>query len=674
MRFTFGGAASDFAIQAPSLTGDVVHAAPNRTGGTAWTARTGGTQYTDLVAVPGNPAPVSSDANGWINQFQGPDGVIELWVDLGTGVRFLLETVDPIPFIRYDISQTLTPTEQQQVRDTLGIVDTNADVDYYFPADYGAAGTGAVDDTAALNACFAAAKATGGVVFMGGRDKQYLINGEVVQGNDTFALGGGGQRRDTSCAVIMGSSSAMWRCGKWSTGDSRPLGMQGINFDVHGSGSASGRLVVQAVTTSIQNVTMTDTTALSLAVSGLAPGDGVVFDEAQNIKVIGLDVELVRGAALVLDNGAGGLSFDRCHPSHAGTLVKITHHSSSGGYPFGPSNNYFNDCIFETNMSSIDYVLLAKAGSMNVFTNCGYSVNTSTATINNPELVRVDNTIFPTITTHVAFEGGTWYGGKTSSKANGVGIYGSNKVSLGGHVFLQKLATWVKAMSGAPTVQEVGIYIDPAWPATNVDALYAKDASAQIFNFYSVDNMMRVAQLSADFAAAYEIFALGEAQPRQALMRNGSHLFGGGSVYPAVGHAYSPTVSGTATIGTFQIRDRWVRLGGAALPGANAALTIDASACNIYEVGFASSSSSVTGVTITNPQDGSMMTISYFQPSSGGAAYAWPSNAVFKGPTPTSTAPSEITSVTFRYNAAGSIWVETWRNGARQTDLPSYIT
>lgn len=94
-RYTFGGNASDYAVAAPSGNGGVLRALPSATGGTCWSARVGGTQYTDLIAVRGG-VPVCTDPDGYLYQFQGPDGVTDLWVDLGTGTRFHLTSSDPL--------------------------------------------------------------------------------------------------------------------------------------------------------------------------------------------------------------------------------------------------------------------------------------------------------------------------------------------------------------------------------------------------------------------------------------------------------------------------------------------------------------------------------------------------------------------------------------------------
>jgi hypothetical protein len=76
VRSTFGGPdTTGLVIAAPSANGGVVKSAPNLTGGTAWSAATGGTQYTDLILVGGGATTVRTDADGFVKVMQGPAGV-----------------------------------------------------------------------------------------------------------------------------------------------------------------------------------------------------------------------------------------------------------------------------------------------------------------------------------------------------------------------------------------------------------------------------------------------------------------------------------------------------------------------------------------------------------------------------------------------------------------------
>lgn len=91
-RRPFGGGGDAVVIDAE--TGDPLPFAV----GTAWTARSGGTQILDVADEAGTTLPSSqivTDAAGAIAPFLGPaDGTAELWVDFGGGTRFLLTCTD----------------------------------------------------------------------------------------------------------------------------------------------------------------------------------------------------------------------------------------------------------------------------------------------------------------------------------------------------------------------------------------------------------------------------------------------------------------------------------------------------------------------------------------------------------------------------------------------------
>jgi len=113
MRYTFGGQATDLVVQQPSSNFGFVKTLPNQTAGTAWSAQVGGSQLTDLV-INGTPATsLTSDADGYVARFQGPDGVVEVWADFGSGRRFLLKGLE----VGY--ASTLTGIIGSQVTDAV---------------------------------------------------------------------------------------------------------------------------------------------------------------------------------------------------------------------------------------------------------------------------------------------------------------------------------------------------------------------------------------------------------------------------------------------------------------------------------------------------------------------------------------------------------------------------
>jgi hypothetical protein len=96
-RHTFGQSPADWTFTAGP--GDAAILAGGVTV-TFFNAASGGTQYTDLLDSTGSPVSgiVSGDgitlALGTIPQFQGPDGVAELWADAGGGTRYILVATD----------------------------------------------------------------------------------------------------------------------------------------------------------------------------------------------------------------------------------------------------------------------------------------------------------------------------------------------------------------------------------------------------------------------------------------------------------------------------------------------------------------------------------------------------------------------------------------------------
>lgn len=88
-RSTFGGGIADFVVDASSGNLRL-----KQTILTLWSARTGGTQQTDLKLSGSTVTEIPTDAYGSIPEFQGPDGVTELWAQAvgGTSRARLIST------------------------------------------------------------------------------------------------------------------------------------------------------------------------------------------------------------------------------------------------------------------------------------------------------------------------------------------------------------------------------------------------------------------------------------------------------------------------------------------------------------------------------------------------------------------------------------------------------
>lgn len=170
----FGGSPADFSVAAPSATLGILHSAPNLTGGTAWTAQTGGTRITDLAKVsPTDPTPIAADADGRILPFLGPDEAtpttLGLWIDLGSGRRqYVAAQLD---------STQLDAAIASRVSDagsaTAGALTaagggrwTKIDATAYNVLDHGVVLGSTSDQAAALNACVMACKASGRTLYL----------------------------------------------------------------------------------------------------------------------------------------------------------------------------------------------------------------------------------------------------------------------------------------------------------------------------------------------------------------------------------------------------------------------------------------------------------------------------------------------------------------------------
>lgn len=105
-RYWFGQTLTDWTmvLGASSVENGVTYAPVQAAGPmtvTMWSAETGGVQYTDLLDASGSPITEVTTADGsgtlptgTIPQFQGPDGVAQLWADAGANVRYRMLSSD----------------------------------------------------------------------------------------------------------------------------------------------------------------------------------------------------------------------------------------------------------------------------------------------------------------------------------------------------------------------------------------------------------------------------------------------------------------------------------------------------------------------------------------------------------------------------------------------------
>lgn len=84
-RSTFGGTTDDSVEAIKTIAGQKVSSPQANIVVTFWSAKTGGTQYTDLLLNGAAATSVTSDTNGQLPEFSGPDGIASMWADAGGG-------------------------------------------------------------------------------------------------------------------------------------------------------------------------------------------------------------------------------------------------------------------------------------------------------------------------------------------------------------------------------------------------------------------------------------------------------------------------------------------------------------------------------------------------------------------------------------------------------------
>ncbi|MEU7617179.1 hypothetical protein AB0B27_13945 [Micromonospora rifamycinica] len=105
MRYTFFGGIADYVIEPTTVDG--VDNIARLVGGeviTAWSARTDGVRYTDLLTLDGNPVSTVSSADGagvdGVGQIpwavRGPDNVRWMFIQAGDGPRVLVKCLEDL--------------------------------------------------------------------------------------------------------------------------------------------------------------------------------------------------------------------------------------------------------------------------------------------------------------------------------------------------------------------------------------------------------------------------------------------------------------------------------------------------------------------------------------------------------------------------------------------------
>lgn len=267
-----------------------------------------------------------------------------------------------------DTSGALTPVTRADL--AAGLADeaalTGAFRAGFMPEAYGAEGDGVANDTAALVAAEAAAAAAGGeVVLTAG--KTYAIASVVEIGDKAALIGPGGapgQPAATILCTAAGSQVLFTGRGGVSGGfliDGNGVATTPLKRTVAGVGGGAGR------------------TFLGISVQDAAE-DNILISGAQNDAWIGCESTGATRDNLVLDDGAGGLLFERFESNEAGRHALMVTESSGTGPYVEPTHIKFVHSLFERGLADAPAVR-AEEGIRVTFDNCVIQRDVGTSTL-----------------------------------------------------------------------------------------------------------------------------------------------------------------------------------------------------------------------------------------------------------------------------------------------------
>jgi hypothetical protein len=230
--------------------------------------------------------------------------------------------------------------------------------------DYGATGDGVADETTNIKNALAdcAAKGGGEVHFPVGT---YRIAEAIVVPNSVSIWGVGG-----GWAKLIGSTTPMttFRC---TTAVAKFIvqGSGGLfgNFSIDGCNVANGPLLHRN-NVAAKRVFMSIFMARSKV-------EAWRIDYAQNDVHIDMHMHWNDGIGLILDKGAGGLSFYGCEFAGCANWHLVVDETAGDGPYSAPSHNTFDHCLFEISndqgsVSTVQGCIWIKTGKRTVFRDC----------------------------------------------------------------------------------------------------------------------------------------------------------------------------------------------------------------------------------------------------------------------------------------------------------------
>lgn len=501
------------------------------------------------------------------------------------------------------------------------------------PKKYGASGGGTHDDSTGLAAAIAAAGSLG-TLFL---DDVFGWKGtlSIPDGVAIVCLGGGGLKALDATARL--------QVGSFSGGHTRPGSITGLTINGNSTGDPTGIMWIESVRNSYRDVTIN------------APGGkGIVVNGAQNNHFDSCGVLVGGNDSLTLTFGAGGNLFSRCSFNGSSGRALYMTESGPGVYPFAPTHNRFDHCIFETATSGVSLVDI-EAGSLVTFDTCAVSVNVNTVTMSSGYMFRVlDNPSYPSVLNNVELKSVFFNGGGTAMQ-KAIYVQDFQHLRLTGHSFWQSHLAWI-TYDGQATVSQLGT--NEFSSVTN--KLVGSGGSANVtFMGATLDLPLQIKPASVTDAALKVGRDTDSFASRWWLNRDGGMAWGSGSVYsPALaGLAWDATNSNLALTGGL------MKLGrrGDVAQSHNISANGQTSTCDTraYSVHSFSLFANAGAVTLTNPLLDAEVTIVVAQDATGGRSFTWPTASYAGGAAPTDTSANSINAVCLRW--FGTAWVEMWR-------------
>lgn len=426
------------------------------------------------------------------------------------------------------------PTWRGDINGAFQIIDEalhdkadKATLDYYV-ADYGGVGDGITDDNTHIQDAIDDAKAHGGGIVHLMRGATHLINGEVFVKDNVLLEGdvanyNGQVGAANTPSIKFGTANSRIRVGAFpgnhgSTNGDNPQGIKNMFIDCNGHGPTAindGAVYFQGTGIDVEAVHIIN-----------AAGAGTYFDATQNSQFTGMDV-LKCGMGVVLDNGAGGLTFTRCEIADNKTnLLSTDNQSMANAYPYGPAHCKFEHCIFE-NYTQIDIEVDIQAGAIQ-FSDCGFSNNVTTAQPTTGTLIRIANTIYPTVATEGIFDSCVFVSEAGESILT---LKGSNKAYLYGKTYLQ--GSFNAAVVTTAFVQDTGagsVSLDGQVYQLQIDHLGAAVNGGALFN-WAVERAGTTSYVVDTNVTSFALFVkiVGDAGIRAAIAADGSYNWYDGS-------------------------------------------------------------------------------------------------------------------------------------------------